>query len=129
MAPSNQRVAAFLWENGDLVKLNSLIPPGSEINLGGAINANNRGEIVAGGTLPNGEQHAVLLMPCDDEHPDLEGCDYSLVDSADVARTDEAIASPVRSTPTGTNAVPTELRQRLPMTRRQNHFRTVAPNQ
>jgi probable HAF family extracellular repeat protein len=84
--PNNAPREAFLWENGDLVNLNTLIPPGSEIVLIGANNANDRGEIVAAGTLQNGDSRAVLLIPCDDEHPNLEGCDYSLVEASNAPK-------------------------------------------
>jgi probable HAF family extracellular repeat protein len=116
--PNNAPRLAFLWEHGDLVKLNSLIPPGSQINLGAAINANELGEIVADGTLPNGETHAVLLIPCDEDHPDLEGCDYTLVDAANVTTADPAHAIRPASAPTGTNGVP--------MTRRRSRFGSFA---
>jgi probable HAF family extracellular repeat protein len=124
--PNNAPREAFLWENGDLVNLNTLIPPGSEIILGGANNANDRGEIVGGGTLPNGETHAVLLIPCDDDHPNLEGCDYSLVDADNVTKTDPAYTTRPTSAPTGANSVPIELRQGVPMTRRRNRFGSFA---
>jgi probable HAF family extracellular repeat protein len=120
--PNNAPREAFLWENGDLVKLNSLIPPGSQIDLGEAVNANDRGEIVGGGTLPNGETHAVLLIPCDDEHPNLEGCDYSLVDAANVARPGTSSAFPMGFAPLHANGVQAEPQQRVPMMRRQRHL-------
>ena len=76
-------VHAFLWENGGpMVDLNTLIPPGSGINVAAADSINDRGEISSEGGLPNGDNRAVLLIPCDDNHPGVEGCDYSLVDAA-----------------------------------------------
>jgi probable HAF family extracellular repeat protein len=76
----------FLWENGGpMVDLNTLIPPGSGIDLGGAVSINDRGEINGEGVLPNGDVHAFLLIPCDENHRDIEGCDYSLVDPTTVA--------------------------------------------
>ena len=60
---TNQR--AFLWEDGGpLVDLNTLIPPGSPLHLAFPETINDRGEIVGVGVLPNGDQHAYLLIPC-----------------------------------------------------------------
>src|SRR5260370_2248287 len=72
---------ALLWEKGDLVNLNTLIPLGSEIVLIQAITANDRGEILAEGRLVNGDLRAVLLIPCDANHPNLANCDCRLVDA------------------------------------------------
>jgi probable HAF family extracellular repeat protein len=69
---------AFLWENGGpMVDLNTLVPPGSNLLLGQALHINDRGEIVGDGVLPNGDHHAFVLIPCDEHHPGLDGCDYS----------------------------------------------------
>ncbi len=78
----------MLWENGELFDLNSLIPPNSGVSVDGVNFINDRGEIAAKGDLPNGDQldqHAILLIPCDENHPDIQGCDYSLVDSTTAA--------------------------------------------
>lgn len=73
---------AFLWENsGPAIDLNTLIPPNSGVQLGDAYNVNERGEITALGMLPDDDQHAVLLVPCDNQHAGFENCDYGLVDS------------------------------------------------
>ncbi len=79
--------SAFLWENGGpIVDLNTLVPPGSALHLRGASEINDRGEITGRGVLPGCDDgdtcgHAYVLIPCDEGHPDLEGCDYSFVDA------------------------------------------------
>ena len=78
---------AGLSENGGpLVDLQSLVQPGSGVTLVSAIFINDRGEIAARGNPPSGIQHAVLLIPCDDNHPGVDGCDYSLVDADTAAQ-------------------------------------------
>jgi len=73
-----------------MVDLNTLIPPGLVMQLTLAKAINDRGEIAVNGT-PSGcgvvEQcgYAVLLIPCDDDHANVEGCHYSIVDAADVS--------------------------------------------
>ena len=70
---------AFLWEKGSIVDLNTLVPPGASLHLTAAAFLNDRGEIVGDGLLPNGDNHGFLLIPCDENHPGVEGCDYSMV--------------------------------------------------
>lgn len=73
---------AFLWENGSMVDLNGLISPNSQFFLYWAPFIDDRGEIGAFGVLPDGNSHAVLLIPCDDYHPGIDGCDYDLVEGS-----------------------------------------------
>jgi len=73
---------AFLWEEGGpAVDLDNLIPSNAGLQLTDAIYINDSGEIAALGTLPNGDIHAILLIPCDENHPGVEGCDYSSMDA------------------------------------------------
>jgi probable HAF family extracellular repeat protein len=78
---------AFLWENGGpSVDLNSLIPHNSPLQLTVASYISDRGEIVGGGnplgcTDNDTCNHVYVLFPCDENHPAVEGCDYSLVDA------------------------------------------------
>ena len=76
---------AFLWENGKIVDLNSLISHGSDLQLQVAGNINDRGEIAGFGVLRNGDKHAFLLVPCDDKHQGVEGCDYSMMEASATA--------------------------------------------
>jgi len=62
------------------VDLNTLIPSSSGFYLWTAEFIADNGEIAALGLLPNGDSHVVLLIPCDENHPSTEGCDYSLVE-------------------------------------------------
>jgi probable HAF family extracellular repeat protein len=79
---------AFLWEDGGpMVDLNTLIPAGSGVQLTNAFNINDRGEILAKaapiGFTPNDDAdlgHLALLVPCDEGHPNLEGCEYGATD-------------------------------------------------
>jgi uncharacterized membrane protein len=73
---------AILWENGLMVDLDSLIPADSGFHLYSASFIDDRGEIAAFGSLPNGDSHTVLLIPCDENHPGVEGCDYSMVEAS-----------------------------------------------
>jgi len=73
---------ASVWENdGPMVDLNNLVARGSDLTLTFAFFINDRGEIAARGALSNGDMHAVLLIPCDENHPGVEGCDYSMIDA------------------------------------------------
>jgi probable HAF family extracellular repeat protein len=72
---------ALLWENGRIVNLNSLVRR-SGLTLTAGVSINDRGEITAQGVLANGDQRAVLLIPCDEEHPSVDGCDYGMMDGA-----------------------------------------------
>lgn len=77
---------AFVWkEEGPMLDLNTLIPPGSELQLLSAFNINARGEILVKtapvGTPPNDDEdlgHVALLIPCDDDSP----CENSINSSA-----------------------------------------------
>ncbi len=75
--------SAFLWEqDGGIVDLNTLISRRSDLHLSSPETINDRGEIAGFGFLATGEQHAFVLIPCDEGHADVEGCDYSTVDAA-----------------------------------------------
>ena len=68
-----------------MVDLLSLIPPGSGMQFRVADSINDRGEIAVQGILSNGDYRAILLIPCDENHSGVEGCDYDLVDATKVA--------------------------------------------
>jgi len=80
----NYDFTAVLWENGSIGDLNTLVPAGSPFLFASSF-INDKGEIAAFGQFPNGDFHAELLVPCDENHPGVEGCDYRLVEASDVA--------------------------------------------
>jgi probable HAF family extracellular repeat protein len=93
---------AFLSEDGGhMVDLNTLVPPHSGLHLFEPQQINDRGEIAVEGTDANGNNHAVLLIPCDENHPGVEGCDYSMVDASTASRVSPApaIQHPAALTP------------------------------
>jgi probable HAF family extracellular repeat protein len=101
---------AFLWEDGGpMVDLNTLVSSTTGLSVAGAIEINDRGEIAGSGAGANGNFYAILLIPCDENHPGIEGCDYSLVDA----------------TPTAPSAAPSDVpsgTRRMPQSWRPNHF-------
>jgi probable HAF family extracellular repeat protein len=84
---------AFLWENESMVDLNTLISPDSQLYLFWASYIDDQGEIAALAALPNGDTHAAWLVPCDDNHTGIEGCDYSFVSAGGFNRVQPPSAS------------------------------------
>jgi probable HAF family extracellular repeat protein len=68
---------AFLWENGHMTDLNAFVPLASSLKLTVANFINDRGEIAVEGVLPNGDLRAALLIPCDRDDADTQGCQDS----------------------------------------------------
>ena len=62
---------AFLWQNGVMTDLNTLIPKDSPWYLLDAESINDAGQIVGYGTI-NGNVHAFIATPCDRDHQDRE---------------------------------------------------------
>jgi probable HAF family extracellular repeat protein len=93
----SEEFRAFLWEGGSIVDLNTLIPPDSSVYLQRVETINDRGEIAGQGVDGSGNEHAFLLIPCDENHPSLEGCDYSVVDGEIAAVAPVRVASPMPS--------------------------------
>jgi len=70
---------AYLWQNGVMTDLNTLVKPGSTpLYLWFGNDINSRGEIAAFALNPsNGEFHAALAIPCDEQHANIEACAQS----------------------------------------------------
>jgi probable HAF family extracellular repeat protein len=58
---------AFLWQNGVMTDLNTLIPPNSPLFLLFAAGIDSRGEIAGFGLTATGDVHAFLAIPRDGE--------------------------------------------------------------
>ena len=63
----------FLWEDGGpMIDLNALVIPGSGLTVRDGDQINDRGEIAGRGVLPNGDVHAILLIPSGECNDDCE---------------------------------------------------------
>ena len=88
---------AVLWDKrGPIIDLNAFVPPGSDLQLVESHFINDRGEIVVAGVLPNGDEHAVVLIPCGPN--DSEVCE----DHSD-SRAKLTQANPAAAAQTSTN--------------------------
>jgi probable HAF family extracellular repeat protein len=91
---------AFVWqEGGPMLDLNTLIPPGSGMQLTNAFNINDRGEILAKaaplGFTPNDDEdlgHLVLLIPC--EKVDELGCEAKAEATNEAPRSASRVLNP-----------------------------------
>ena len=105
---------AFLWQDGSIFDLNALIPRGSALYLQTTYTINDKGEIAGEGVDNSGNGHAFLLIPCDENHSGIEGCDYSLVDTTAAAQGPEP------------HDIPSETQQQ-PRSRQTNRYHISGP--
>jgi probable HAF family extracellular repeat protein len=71
---------SVLWEHGAMFDLNTLIPANSDLLLDNTFAINDRGEIAGFGLPPSCTLdtlcgHAFVLIPCEKEHPNDDGCE------------------------------------------------------
>ena len=71
---ANFNPRAFVWENGVMTDLNTLIPANSALYLQFAYSINSSGAITGGAVTSSGNSHGFLAIPCDHSHADSEGC-------------------------------------------------------
>ena len=58
----------FYSQDGQqMVDINSLVLPGSDLQIVDLFSINERGEIAGGAALPNGDEHAIVLVPANAE--------------------------------------------------------------
>lgn len=94
---SDNDLYGFLWENGgSIVELNTLVVNPSDLSVANGKFINDRGEIACKGIVKNGtgDSHPCLLIPCDENHPGVEGCDYSMWDGNANATAAPAVQAP-----------------------------------
>jgi probable HAF family extracellular repeat protein len=103
---SDTYCSAYLWQNGVMTDLNTLIPPGSSLFLYYAGDINDRGEIVGVAIDQNNPANtpAFLAVPCDDAHASYEGCANG---AASVPATAQAVTKPTKV------VLPESIRQQL----------------
>jgi probable HAF family extracellular repeat protein len=74
----NFNCRAFVWQKGTMTDLNKLIPADSPLYLVSANDLNDRGEIVGQALEQStGAAPAFLLLPCDEEQMNEQGCQAS----------------------------------------------------
>ena len=73
---TNFNAHGFIWQDGVMTDLNDLIQPGALAIYNGN-DINDEGEIVGTGIDQNGAYHAVLLIPCDEQHPNDQNCAHA----------------------------------------------------
>jgi len=125
----NGSTHGFLWEDGSMFDLNTLISSASKLNLYFPTIINDRGEIAGQGQLPNGDIHAFLLIPCDDDEGQAEGCEEANEGRAAVGEKTAGAIARARATVIQPNLTPSQMkdRARAILINRDRRFRSLLP--
>jgi probable HAF family extracellular repeat protein len=109
---------AFLWENGSIFDLNTLIPPNASLKLFYAADINDRGEIVGVGVPPTAPPnpdlfgHLFVLIPCEEVYGDAEGCEEDNDETVALLQ-NTAATTPARTKVTQSSLTPSDVRDRV----------------
>jgi probable HAF family extracellular repeat protein len=122
-------VHAFLWEDGQIIDLNKFVPSGFGVQLTAAPAINDRGEIAAQGVLSNGETHAFVLIPCEDDEGQAEGCEEAGEIRATAAKNTAGGITLARPAVVQTDLTASEMKQRVRamLISRNRRFRELPP--
>ena len=71
---------------GPLIDLNEFLPHGSDLVITDGETINDRGQIAGTGMLPNGDFHAIVLVPCTEGSASQYGCQDGSEDSTSVQK-------------------------------------------
>jgi hypothetical protein len=120
---------AFLWEDGAITDLNAFVITASGVQLTDALSINESGEIAAQGVLANGDVHAFVLIPCEMDNSDSEGCRDADVATQSGDENHVAPAAQAPATAAQPNLTPSEMKDRIRalLTNRNRRFRSFPP--
>jgi probable HAF family extracellular repeat protein len=85
---------AFLWQDGVMTDLNTLIPPDSPLYLLEAFGINDRGQIAGFGQLSDGELRGYLLNPCGEGDERCGGSNNAVLQTSPASRDLPSATSP-----------------------------------
>ncbi len=105
----------FYSQDGQqMLDINTLVLPGSDLHIVDLFSINERGEIAGGAVLPNGDEHAIVLVPASAE--EIAAANAINVSSVPSATAHKFVQNSGASAPGGQNTVLNMLRQtrRLP---------------
>jgi probable HAF family extracellular repeat protein len=92
----NPHFSGFIYENGELADLNTLIGPHPKLHISEPETINDRGEIAGIGVTSDGKDHAFLLIPNGECGDDC--CDANCEESIAASQSNAAIPVPAEST-------------------------------
>jgi probable HAF family extracellular repeat protein len=103
---------AWIWQDGVMTDLNTLIASGSPLFLKEALSINDRGQIAGYGLLSDGENRGFLMTPCSEGE---EGC-------KDTPSAANAAPPAIQITPTDPDSSAPRPRMSLPFGRGREGF-------
>jgi hypothetical protein len=114
-----------------MIDLNTLVPPNPGVQLTYGLSVNVRGEIAAQGVLANGDTHAFVLIPCDEDEGQAEGCEEANEVRAAEAKNAAGAIDPARAAVVQPNLTPSEMKDRVRaiLINRNRRFRGFLPKQ